>query len=335
MNTLPEVSIIIPIYNVEKYIEKCVDSVFRQTYENFELLLVNDGSTDRSYEIIQKYLLDSRCIIIDKSNGGQSSARNVGFDIAKGKYVFFMDSDDTIDEHTIELLVKKMQETDADFCCYRISFVKEGCEFVKLHGYDFEVKILEGQENIVKDALLGKNIKITVWAKMFRHNFLLDNHIRFQEGIINEDCLYTLTCAIYAHKVAFLNVPLYYALERSGSTSRNIKRENITSYFLVFNVLAKLLEEKNIFDTYYTYYRCCYVKQILFTLVQAAFKITDKSKFLIFFCELKEESYLNMEISKHIKLLSKKYYFLYRLSLHPVIFYRAMKLLRILGVKMY
>ena len=116
----PLVSVIIPIYNVEKYINKTINSVINQTYKNLEIILVNDGATDNSLEICKKYNeIDSRIMIIEKENGGLSSARNAGLDVAKGEYISLIDGDDFIESHFIEYLLSLIIKSEADIAeCY-------------------------------------------------------------------------------------------------------------------------------------------------------------------------------------------------------------------------
>ena len=116
--------IIVPIYNVEKYLRKCIESILNQTLENIEVILINDGSTDNCGKIIDEYeKQDKRVISIHKENGGQSSARNMGLDIAKGKYIGFIDSDDYIDEYMYESLYNAIENSKADICvCGRESY---------------------------------------------------------------------------------------------------------------------------------------------------------------------------------------------------------------------
>ena len=112
---MPRLSIIVPIYNVEKYLSRCIESILNQTFKDFELILVNDGSTDNCKEICEKYKrMDSRIIVANKKNGGLSSARNLGIDISKGDYIGFVDSDDFIDVHMYEILLNTINAYDSD-----------------------------------------------------------------------------------------------------------------------------------------------------------------------------------------------------------------------------
>ena len=185
---MPKISIIVPIYNVEKYLTNCIDSILNQTFKDFELILVNDGSTDNSFEICKHYKdIDDRICIIDKKNGGLSSARNAGLDIAKGEYIGFVDSDDYIHPQMYELLYNQIIKNKADISM---------CEFKKVSEFNKkelsdkvilnqEVEILNNKEAVFK---LGENGSVTyviACNKLYKKS--LFNNIKFKEGIIHED----------------------------------------------------------------------------------------------------------------------------------------------------
>ncbi|GHV48326.1 hypothetical protein AGMMS49546_38800 [Spirochaetia bacterium] len=330
------VSILVAVYNVEKYVEKCIKSILNQTYKNIELILVNDGSTDNSLRVIMKYLNDTRCVIVNNQHKGLAATRNVGLEHAKGEFVLFVDSDDYLAENAVELLVNKMIESKSDFCCYRFYFISEKTSKARLHGKDFQFEVLNDNNKIVCDAFSCENIKVTVWSKFFRRDFLEKNHLSFYEKVgINEDALFTIESSLYAERVGFLNIPLYYALERSNSGSRTMQKENITSYFILTWELKNILENENRFDIYQEYFWGNYTKQILFTLVQSAFRMCLKDYLDIIFSELIATEYMDKKIGKNIRKFSIIYWFLYQLSLSPVFFYWSMQFLKRIGVKMY
>jgi glycosyltransferase involved in cell wall biosynthesis len=322
MNEFKTVSVIVPIYNVEKHIEKCIDSIINQSYSKIEVIMVNDGSTDNSRKMIDKYNGDSRCKILDKKNGGASSARNLGLENSIGEYIFFVDSDDYLHKEAVRLLVEKMDTSGADFCCYRICFYSEDNQIKFLHGKNFCVEILDEKNEIIKDALLGVNIKTSPWSKLYRRSFIEENHLRFVEGIINEDSLYTIESAVYSRKVAFLNIPLYYALIRQGSISRNIKKEILTSYFTVYERIKSVLEKENLFNNFEKYFHAGYFKDLLNILLQIAIKVPQKKYFIDLYRGLNGTPYLTKKkYAKYIMYKSKYFYIIYLLSLFPSLFY--------------
>lgn len=326
------VSIVVPIYNVENYIERCIDSIISQTYTNLEIILVNDGSTDNSRLIIEKYTTDRRCKIIDKANGGSSSARNTGIKEANGKYIYFMDSDDYILPSTIEDLVNTMEKYNTDFCCFGIAFFND--KYTKYFKTNFNDPYIIGNDNIMKDALLGKRIKNSVCSKFFNTNFIKHNNLYFHEGIINEDYLFTIKCCICSNKVSFLNKNLYMAYIRENSISRNFKIENITSYLTIDEILKKeLFENRNICHLK-GLYDASYTKNILYGLLQCVYKTSSYNKFSLLYNHLNGSEYLNTDRGDNIKYLGMKFYILYKISLHKKIFYIIGKLMKNMGYYM-
>ena len=163
------VSIIVPIFNVDKYLEKCIKSIINQTYRNLEIILINDGSTDNSYQICKKYSeQDSRIVLIDKQNGGSASAKNYGLKIAKGDYISFVDSDDFVELDMIEYMVNTIKKFNTDIV---------QCEFVNL----YKNTTAFGQEDIVEITIDAKeflSLFLTQWKnslfcnKLFKMSFL-------------------------------------------------------------------------------------------------------------------------------------------------------------------
>lgn len=322
MDMKPLVSVIVPIYNGEQYIKGCVDSIVSQSYTNIELILVNDGSTDGSREIIQNYIyIDKRCVLIDKPNGGASSARNLGLEYANGEYVYFIDSDDYIEQYAVEKLVEHMQEMQPDFCCYRVAFYNS--EKSILHGRDFSCSVITRQEDILKDALMGYNIKIAPWAKFFSRSFLLQNNIRFHEGVINEDYLFTIECAICASKVSFLNKVMYNAYERTGSVSRTMKDDCILSFIELYNIICQ--KWASIYQQYQDYFNASFTKQLLYVLTLAALRLDSYKDFNHLYLLANNSGYMRITTNKEILILGAKLYGVHLLSRIPFIFFYTVK----------
>lgn len=316
------VSVIIPIYNMEKYVERCVESVLRQDYDNIEILLVNDGSTDTSLNLIkEKYASIEKCKIITKKNGGLASARNAGLEVAKGDFIYFLDADDYIDKYTISSLVKCMLEYNADFCCHRTASVDEEYHLLGITGSEYDFECLDNKDSIIKESLLIRNIKAAVTLKMWKRSFVESNHLRFLEGVIHEDILFSVKASLHATRVAFLNKPLYFVLSRHSSISRTMKARNITDYFVLFDEMRNYMQQLSCFTFYEKYYYACYCKCILFNLFISTLKISSLDAYRNFFSLLKDNMYMDKSKGKSLLLISKKYYWLYRLSLYPSLFY--------------
>lgn len=248
MNKDYKVSIIVPIYNVEKYVAKCIDSLIGQTYSNIEIILVNDGSTDGSRGICEKYAHnDNRIKLINKNNGGLSDARNKGLDIATGEYVFLVDSDDYIDLNTISLLIKKAGEYQADVvvCNYIHVLEKQGDLFsfetsadtVEVYdtGIDFYRQICDGKNRIGHCNL--------AWGKLYKTS--LFKKIRYPFGKIHEDEWTTYKVLAEAKRTVYIDDILYYYLIRDGSIMRTKKPERDLHRIEAYEERYKFFEERN------------------------------------------------------------------------------------------
>ncbi len=233
------ISVIIPIYNVEKYLTKCIESVINQTYKNLEIILVNDGSTDNSKEIIDKYSsIDSRIKVINKKNGGLSDARNVGIELAKGEYITFLDSDDWIELNMYEKLYKYIKQENADIV--QCSYQKVYDEEVNNQKNKEEVNIMSGEKSLYN---LGEKT-VVVWNKIYKRE--LFNDIRFPKGKYHED-EFTIYKVLYkANKIVDLNLPLVYYRQREDSIMNskfNLKRLDALE---AFNERLAFYKEKNL-----------------------------------------------------------------------------------------
>lgn len=223
MSNLAKISIIMPIYNVEKYLTRSIESVINQTFSNFELILVNDGSTDRCREICYKYKnIDERIILIDKENGGVSSARNSGLDIAKGEYIYFIDSDDCIDEDAIEYLYKLSINYNADISCYKAKTYKNEILQTKLNLNE-EIDIYD-REDIIKEYAQNGKFLYSVWNKLFKSK--LFTNVRFSQDIrYAEDALINYYLFSKSDRLVMSNLQKYnYYINENGVVSNITKK---------------------------------------------------------------------------------------------------------------
>lgn len=300
------ITVIVPVYNVEKYLERCVESIINQTYKNLEIILVDDGSTDNSGNICDEYAKkDSRIIVIHKENGGQATARNMALDIAKGKYIAFADSDDWVDISIYEKLYNALICNNANISvCARYNVYDGGkteSAFVET-----ESKILPSEEAI-KKILTYENMDAAPCDKLFDAELL--KNIRFPVGYICEDIPFVFNAVIKAQTVAYINEPLYFYLQRSGSTSKScfsekskgleiyhtqaaksakeayptLKKEaDFYEYQGKTSLLFKLEKEKNIVDVNYYKYLKNNIRNNFFKIVCSNY-FTFKKKVLVFF----------------------------------------------------
>lgn len=250
------ISVIIPVYNTEKYLAQCIDSAINQTYKNIQIILVDDGSTDSSSDICDIYASKySQITVIHKENGGQSSARNVGMDIANGKYLYFLDSDDSIAENAIEQLVAVAEKENSDVVIFEAnSFMDFECDSVskdlldkfrlkrkKLYNADY------GRNQLVALEENGEYFVCTP-LHLYKKQYLTDNNIRFTEGIVHEDDLFCSEVYIHNGRIAHCHQSLYLRRLRPNSTmtgtsesSKVFRYESLIKvYYLQYELIKDL-----------------------------------------------------------------------------------------------
>lgn len=217
-------SLIIPIYNVEKYIEQCLTSILEQSYKNLEIILVNDGTKDNSMKVIEKYLSDSRIKVINKENGGLSSARNAGLEIATGEYISFVDSDDWLDKDLYKMLCSKIENEDIILFEYlSISDTQESEELeLRKRNHLKKQKEIFGDE----EERFFKKVSWSCWTKLYRREFIERNSFRFIEGIIYEDINWEIETIYFAKKIKYIPfLGYYYRISRKDSIMNSKKGE--------------------------------------------------------------------------------------------------------------
>lgn len=260
------VSVIVPVFNVEKYLSRCLDSIISQTLRNIEIIIVNDGSTDNSLEIAKLYSKsDKRIKIISKDNEGLSSARNIGIDNANGKYITFVDSDDWIDKYMIEKLYTKAEEhmCDLAMCLYSREYKhKSRPKILKLQDtiiYD-EVSVRKLHRKIVgpfKDELKNpenNDALVTAWGKLYKSEIIKDRGVRFIDTSIigTEDCLFNVYAFKHIKKAILLNRPYYkYWKENNNSLTSVYKKGLEEKWLTMYDYIKKFLDENDYESDFY------------------------------------------------------------------------------------
>ena len=219
-----KITVIVPVYNVENYLNKCLDSLINQTYKNLEIIVINDGSIDNSGEICQEYAQkDNRIVYIEKENGGQSEARNMGLDRMTGSYVAFVDSDDWVELDYVEILYKKITEYQADIAVgnYYSFNESEGMYYFHIFGDSYYEKVYDNVsifENLYESQEMKSFALISVWGKLYKADLV--KHLRFDIGKLGEDGYLNQKIYLLAEKTIYLNKGLYAYRQREGSSSR-------------------------------------------------------------------------------------------------------------------
>lgn len=228
---MPAVSIVMPVYNVEKFIKKSILSVLKQTFSDFELIIVNDGSADSSMDVANQYAVeDNRILIVNKSNGGLSDARNEGLKNARGEYILFLDSDDEISEKLLEITVKKIRESNADLVMF--GYHKDTMNKDEKLLYSNKIKILGGtytQSEKKRIEISSELLDLMgyAWNKLYNRKFIIDNDISFEKGLsLIEDIVFNKKALIKATKISILEETLYHYKQRNRKSLVNTFRLN-------------------------------------------------------------------------------------------------------------
>lgn len=236
MNT-KDISIIVPIYNIEKYIERCIESILSQEYKNYELILVNDGSTDNSLNIINKYSKNDNVKILNKKNGGLSSARNYGIKYATGEYLMFIDGDDfLLNNQCLTNLGKKIKEEKSDVIQYKMVEY-----YGKKNKYIYKTNLISSKTNNKMIVLNNLNcigqISISACDKIVKRKVIIDNDLFFENGLLSEDVLWSLKVYMKINTIELLNKDIYvYRQQRHGSisTSKSCKLAKDLFYIIKY-----------------------------------------------------------------------------------------------------
>lgn len=243
----PLVTIVIPAYNVEEYIDECVESAIKQTYKNIEIIIINDGSTDNTKEKISKYT-DEKVKIFSKENEGLSATRNLGINKANGKYIYFLDSDDKMDLNLIEACVRAAEENNLDIVNFdgeifydEENLIRKGDLIYNKSKY-LKSEVMTGREYFKLSN--NKNVYSSmVCLYFFKKSFLEENNLTFKKGILHEDELFTAVALILNCKVKYINKVFFYRRIRRDSIMTSKKTlKNSNGYLEVAEDLTKIVQ---------------------------------------------------------------------------------------------
>ena len=253
----PLVSVIVPVYNVEEYIKKCLSSILTQTLKNIEIIIINDGSIDNSLKIINETITgDIRCKVINQENRGLSAVRNKGLKISQSNYVVFIDGDDYINKNMLSKMYHKIITDNADIVV---------CQFQKVYKNGYKEEVKENATHTFKNMLCSK-LHSVAWNKIYKKSLFTDHNIYYPEGIYHEDIPTTFKLYYFSKKISHIEEPLYNWVQRDTSISKTISKKHISDMFYIFELTKEFLQEHMIFEKYKHEYiiRCfSYYGQIL------------------------------------------------------------------------
>lgn len=237
----PKISIIIPCYNQQEFIDRCIDSVVEQSFTNWECVLINDGSTDKTEDFCQKWVeKDSRIKLFNKQNGGLSSARNAGIEKAIGTHLLFLDSDDRLgDENSLKFLTNALNpETEVVAGNILNEFSDKSLTKSTLNKFNCEVVLFKNEE--VLKAYLEEEISPVAWNKLYKKDFIKKNCLKFEDGLLHEDELWSLQVYLKAENVVVIpNYTYKYYKSNIGSITANKSEKNYNSNIFIMKKISE------------------------------------------------------------------------------------------------
>lgn len=263
---MPKVSVIVPIYNVEKYLEKCINSLLSQTLEDIQIILVNDGSKDNSGNIAKEYEKNNkdRVIYVEKENGGLSDARNYGLKYATGDFIAFLDSDDYIEKNAYEEMYNKAIEGNADYV---------ECDFI----WEFPNKIRVDKQYPYKNKKeMLSFVRVVAWNKLIKRQLIIDNNLEFPKGLRYEDVEFTYKLIPFINKFAYVDKPFIHYVQREGSIA-NVQNERTAEIFTVLDNVIEFYKKNNINEKYRDELEYNYARYLLCSSLKRMCKIKDKT----------------------------------------------------------
>ena len=256
---MKKISIIIPVYNTEQYLVECIESIIKQNYDDYEIILVNDGSKDNSGLICDSYAKQYKNIkVIHKNNGGLSDARNEGLKLAKGEYVLFIDSDDYIYPNSLKKISKILNESNEVDLVFleALKFYPNGKIETLNNGLKRENISLKSHEEVLQFLCSLSKFPASAWSKIVKRELIIKNNLYFEKDLISEDVDWTLNLLIYAEKFDYCGDNYYcYRQNRLDSITNNLGIKSFNSLYYIIDKWCKSLDE----DTWYTNYFLIYL----------------------------------------------------------------------------
>ncbi|MBR5314219.1 MAG: glycosyltransferase [Clostridia bacterium] len=307
-----DISVIIPVYNGEKYLNACLDSLLNQTKKEIEIIAVNDGSTDSSLDILYSYAdkYPAKVRVITQPNQKQGAARNNGINNARGEYITFVDCDDYLKENALETMYKKAVSGGYDAVACDVDCIYPDKTVVIKPGIDFETDEL----SLEQKKKLFLNMYAIVCNKLYKREvFERGNGIRFESGIWYEDVLFLNMLVPYLNSISFVDEPLYEYIQRPGSVTYTYS-EKLNDINYVMNRTVEYYKEKGLYDEYRDELEYAYARYMLATYVKRLSKSKDKKRFeegVEYALEKVKAAFPNYKENKYLKKGLKNLYIKY------------------------
>lgn len=331
------ISVIVPIYKVEKYLRRCIDSILNQSFTQIELILVNDGSPDGCGKICDEYLsIDSRVKVIHKENGGLSDARNSGLDIAKGEFIVFVDSDDFIHKDMIGNLYEVLIKTNSDIVQCKFKKFIELDEINKIENNELDENKIDifDRKNAISYLINNNIVNVNSWNKIYKRK--LFEEIRFPKGKIHEDEFVTYKLLYKANRIAYLDYELYYYFNNSNGIMKNLNLKTEIDRIEALEERCEFLLSNNEIELYNKslvalFFRLLKVRYLIKRQkdieVKSCYYELINCKIKNILIKLKNNSEISKNNKKIIKLININYFFVNIYDLNNFILEKKYKLI--------
>ena len=326
-----KVSIIIPVYNNEKFLDKCLTSVINQTLNDIEIIIINDGSTDGSLMKLKNYeCINSNIILLNQSNGGQAVAINRALDIACGEYIAFVDADDYIEHNMIETLYKEAKSSNLDLVICNWSRVDTNGKMLSYNDHsNFDNKLLDRNE-VIQEFLLNKKelVEGFSWNKLIKRNLFNECNIRYP-NIKYEDIPTIFKILTKINNCKFINKNLYYYVQHNASITSTKNKKNVEEFIKAVEMINDILVEENLIsvfkDDYFIYRSNCLLSEYIISIevVKGSEELTRT--FETIFQSIKINKLLRLNKPVNLKLLVKVFLCKIRLLPQFIIAYQKLK----------
>lgn len=251
---MPKISVILPVYNVEKYLEKCLDSILNQTFDDFELICIDDGSTDTSLSILEKYInIDNRITIIIQKNQGAGAARNKGIDIAKGKYLSFLDADDYIESTMLQKMYEQCEHNNAQIGICKAYFYDNASSEIKPCTFSVRADEIPDKKCFSSEEIISSPFHALMgwaWDKLYLKEFVLNHKLRFQEQRTTNDMYFVFMSLLYAKKITIIDDYLYYQRRNVSNSLSSTRYKSWECFYYALIKIKEEMEEKALYSRY-------------------------------------------------------------------------------------
>lgn len=301
---MPKYSVVVPTYNVENYIEKCLRSILAQDFEDYEIIVVNDGSTDKSVAIVEKIASEypNRIRLVSQENKGLGGARNTGIREAKGEFILFIDSDDTVSEKLLSSVNKKILETDSDIIIFDYEYVNEyGTQICYRNGSTQEKEIISLEE--YPEIFFEST---PAWNKVYKKSLFIKTGVYFPENLLYEDLATIARLFPVANKITYLSKSLYFYLQREGSIMKNKNIERNREITVAADILFDHYKENGLFEKYKTEFEYIAVFHIYVLAAVRVIKGDCKSHLIKEFRDYIHKNFPDFKNNKYCIAMSKK-----------------------------